>query len=82
MYKRAFLFLLFVFVAFQIPALAQCAMCRRALEASPEGQALAGSFRHGILLLMGAPYLMIGSAGFAVFRAYRKKKRSQENSMQ
>jgi hypothetical protein len=76
MYKRAVLLFLFVFVAFHIPAVAQCAMCRRALEASPEGQAMAGSFRHGILLLMGAPYLMLGSAGFFIFRAYRKKKRS------
>ena len=74
MLKRvAFLFVL-VFVLFQIPGWAQCAMCRRALEASPEGQALAGSFRHGILLLMGAPYLMLGATGYAIFRAYKKKK--------
>ena len=74
MLKRvAFLFVL-AFVLFQIPGSAQCAMCRRALEASPEGQALAGSFRHGILLLMGAPYLMLGATGYAIFRAYKKKK--------
>ena len=77
MLKRlVFLFALalVLLVLFQVPGSAQCAMCRRALEASPEGQALAGSFRHGILLLMGAPYLMLGATGYAIFRAYKKKK--------
>ena len=73
--KLVFLFML-AFLLYQPSGWAQCAMCRRALEASPEGQALAGSFRHGILLLMGAPYLMLGGAGFAIFRAYKKKRNS------
>ena len=49
-------------------------MCRTALESSPEGKALAGSFRYGILLLLGAPYVIFGTIGYAVFRASRKKK--------
>jgi hypothetical protein len=72
MAKRITVAILFLLIAFQMPASAQCAMCRRALESSPE---LAKSFRSGILLLMGAPYLMLGSAGFAIFRAYRKKNK-------
>src|SRR5437762_11457902 len=52
-----------------------CAMCKTALEQSPEGQALARSFDYGILFLMGVPYAMFGTAGFVVFRAYRKAMR-------
>jgi hypothetical protein len=48
-------------------------MCSTALASSPEGQALAGSFRYGIGVLLVAPYIILGSIGYAVFRAYRKK---------
>jgi len=72
--KRSALFVLLLIVLMQAPGFSQgCAMCRRALESSPEGQGVAASFRSGILLLMGAPYVMLGGAGFAIFRAYRKK---------
>ena len=70
--KRTIFLIVFIVAISQL-ASAQCAMCRTALESSPEGQALAGSFRQGILMLMGAPYLMLGAAGFAIYRAYRKK---------
>jgi len=75
--KRTVLFVLVLIILMQAPGFSQgCAMCRRALESSPEGQGVAASFRSGILLLMGAPYVMLGGAGFAIFRAYRKKKNS------
>jgi hypothetical protein len=74
MRKRAAFALLLIVALFHIPGWGQCAMCRTALESSPEGQALAGSFRYGILLLMGAPYVMLSAAGYAIFRASRKKK--------
>ena len=54
-------------------AFAQCAMCRTALESSAEGQAIAGSFRQGILLLLAAPYAILGTIGYVVYRAYKKK---------
>ena len=57
----------------EAPAFAQgCAMCRTALENSPEGKALAKSFDYGTLFLMGIPYAMFGAAGIVVYRAYRK----------
>jgi hypothetical protein len=55
-------------------AFGQCSMCRTALEQSEEGRAIAGSFRYGILLLLAAPYLIFGTVGFVVFRAYRRKR--------
>ena len=57
----------------EAPAFAQgCAMCKTALENSPEGKVLAKSFDYGILFLMGIPYAMFGAAGIVVYRAYRK----------
>jgi hypothetical protein len=52
-----------------------CAMCRTALESSPEGKVLASSFAHGILMMMFLPYAIIGTAGFVLYRAYRKKQK-------
>ncbi len=70
--------LLIAAVAWTTTAYAQgCAMCKTALEQSPEGRAMAKSFDYGILFLMGFPYAMISAAGIAIYRAYsRNKKRS------
>jgi len=70
------LLLLPALLAFEIPVWAQgCAMCRTALESSPEGRVLASSFAQGILMMMFLPYAIIGTAGFIVYRAYRKKQK-------
>jgi hypothetical protein len=61
------------FGALPASGFAQCIMCSTALASSPEGQALAGSFRYGIMILLVAPYIVLGSIGYAVFRAYRKR---------
>ena len=52
-----------------------CAMCRTALENSPEGRALAGTFNYAILFLMGIPYVLFGAAGIVIFRAYRQRNK-------
>ncbi len=62
---------------FSQSALAQCAMCRTALESSAEGRALAEGFRKGILLLMAMPYIIVGTISYGVFRAHRKMKREK-----
>jgi len=82
MRKRLLFYFLFVLLmALLEPSVwAQgCAMCKTALEQSPEGQALAKSFDYGILFLMGVPYAMFGTAGFFAFRAYRKHVKKAEN---
>ena len=64
---------IFVFGMLAVPGWSQCVMCATALGSSPEGRALAGSFRYGIIFLLVIPYLIVGSIGFAIFRACRKQ---------
>jgi hypothetical protein len=62
----------------EAPAFAQgCSMCRSALESSPEGRVLAGSFAKGILMILVVPYAIAGTFGFAIYRAFRKKSRME-----
>jgi len=49
------------------PAAAQCVMCKTALTGSPEGRAMTAHFNHGILLMVFAPYLVMGAFAVAVF---------------
>lgn len=63
-----------VLLVFDSAAFAQCAMCRTALE-SADSASLVGGFRKGILLLLAAPYALLGTISFLVFRAYRQKRR-------
>lgn len=67
-------------VAIQAPAWAQCAMCRTALESSPEGRVLASSFAHGILMMLFLPYIIFGTISFAVYRAYRNKQENPDQN--
>jgi hypothetical protein len=47
---------------------AQCAMCRNFLTSSPEGRRMASAFGHGILLMLAAPYLVMGTFAAVFFR--------------
>ena len=51
---------------------AQCAMCRRALD-SPEGRQMIAAFRSGILLLLGAPFVVFGAVAGLAVRAHRRR---------
>ena len=55
--------------------LAQCAMCRGALE-SPEGQQMAQAFNRGILLLLAAPFAVVGTISLLIYRAVRRHRSS------
>jgi hypothetical protein len=58
-----------------------CAMCRAALESSPEGKTIAAGLARGILMMLVLPYGLMAIFGFIIYRAYRKKsKERQENS--
>ena len=50
------------------PALAQCRMCRTALE-SPEGAALGQAFRRAILLLLPIPFAAVGLIALLIRRS-------------
>jgi len=63
-----------VFGILEVSGWTQCVMCGTALSSSPESQGLAASFRWGIALLMFMPYVILGSIGYAIYRAHRKRK--------
>ncbi len=46
---------------------AQCAMCRTALQSSPEGQAMAAGFNQAILFLLAAPILIVAGVSLALW---------------
>ena len=50
------------------PAAAQCVMCKTALTGSAEGRAMTAHFNHGILLMVFAPYFVMGAFAALVFR--------------
>jgi hypothetical protein len=62
-----------VFGLLEVSGWAQCIMCSTALASSPEGQALAGSFRYGIGVLV-APH-HCGFIGYAVLGLTGRKQR-------
>ena len=79
---RSAIMMIAVFGLLAVPGWSQCVMCVTALSSSPEGRALAGSFRYGILFLLVIPYLIMGTIGFAIFRACRRQAaaaRAQKN---
>ena len=49
------------------PAAAQCAMCKAAIEGSTDA-AVGAQFNRAILVLMAAPYLLMGTFGVVLFR--------------
>ncbi len=54
-------------------ALAQCAMCRTGLLNSPEGQRLANGFNSGILFLLSAPFVVVGTVALLIFRPHLRR---------
>lgn len=63
----------FAFCLLPIASNAQCAMCRAALES--EGNSVkAEAVNDGIVYLMAIPYILVGVAGFFVYRMFSKKK--------
>ncbi len=72
--------LLLVFAASD--AYSQCAMCRATVESNvgtgkdhnhEEGSDVGSGLNTGILYLMAAPYVLIGTVGFLWYRSSRKK---------
>jgi hypothetical protein len=55
-------------LAVGLPAEAQCAMCRTALTGSAEGRAISASFNRAILVMLFAPYLVVGAMAAVLFR--------------
>ncbi|MFN3422421.1 MAG: hypothetical protein ACK40X_11935 [Armatimonadota bacterium] len=58
-------------ITIKASAIAQCALCKSALQSSANTNLISG-FRFGILLLMLTPYLIVGAIAFAIYFAYRR----------
>jgi len=67
--KIVFLALFFLF--FTIPSVAQCAMCRAAVESEGNG-VKAEAINDGIVYLMVIPYVLVAGIGFAVYKMKKK----------
>jgi hypothetical protein len=57
---------------FSLPAEAQCAMCRAALETEGNG-VRAEAVNDGIVYLMVIPYLLVAIIGYAIYRMNKTK---------
>lgn len=72
-FKSLPLGLLVFFLCLPYISLAQCAMCRAAVESEGSG-VKAAALNDGIVYLMVIPYLLVAGIGYAVYNMYRKKK--------
>ncbi|WP_345104316.1 hypothetical protein [Mucilaginibacter panaciglaebae] len=76
---KAYRLLLILFVAGLLtcsvwPANAQCAMCTASVESNAKsGSTTANGLNHGIMYLLGAPYLAVAILGYVWYKKYRRK---------
>lgn len=73
--KEYFLFSIFYFL-FSIDGIAQCAMCRAALETEETGNQ-AAAVNDGIVYLMAFPYLLLLVGGIVIYRIMKGKKKNK-----
>ena len=73
--KIKIIFGLLLFIVAVIPAQAQCAMCRAALESS-DGGIKPEAVNDGIMYLMIFPYLLVALVGYAIYRLRKNKKQA------
>ena len=73
--KRALLILCFSFGLFTTSALAQCPMCRTAVESGMEveGNTKGRGLNDGIMYLLATPYLAVGAVGYFWYRKNNRK---------
>jgi len=81
MKKLFFVLCLLTFLFVSDFAIAQCPMCKSGVESSiKSGQNNVGrGLNDGILYLLAAPYLFVGTLGFLWFKKYRAKVASQDD---
>ena len=77
MRKVVLIIFLIISVITSIPADAQCAMCRAALQSSGDSSK-AEAVNDGIVYLMAFPYIMVAIVFYVVYRMKFKKKPASE----
>ena len=69
------IFLTILFFGITIATYSQCAMCKAVAESDMEGGGTAAQgINEGILYLMFIPYILIGGAGYFIYKHYKKNK--------
>ena len=69
------IFLLLLFIGITLSTMAQCAMCKAVAESDLEGGGTAAQgINEGIIYLMFIPYILIGGAGYFIYKHYKKNK--------
>ncbi len=71
---KKFLGILFLWIFSMVDVLAQCAMCGKVAEQNASDKALTEGINGGILWLMAFPYVLMGLAGYFLWKAYKRKQ--------
>ncbi|UUV21713.1 hypothetical protein [Paenimyroides aestuarii] len=75
--KAITLYLFAIFcLLFSVDGIAQCAMCRAALETEETGMK-AEAVNDGIVYLMAFPYLLLLVGGIVIYRIMKGKKKNK-----
>jgi hypothetical protein len=77
---KIFLFAFWLFIGLPSISIAQCVVCRSAVEnGAKEGEdGLAKGINNGILYLMAIPYVLIGATGYIIYKNHKKKSSAEE----
>jgi len=67
--KKVFFIILLIFSQ---SISAQCAMCKAVVESGDAD--MAEGLNSGIIYLMAFPYILVGVAGFLLYRSWKKSK--------
>lgn len=55
---------------------AQCAMCKAVVESGDAE--MAEGLNHGIVYLMAFPYILVGLAGYLIYRGWKKETKNNQ----
>ena len=80
--KGLFLCIAIILLAsFQQELLAQCAMCKAALESNMQSgeDAVGKGINSGIMYIMLVPYILLGTIGYFMYKHFKKTNQSVNN---
>ncbi|TVR80438.1 MAG: hypothetical protein EA409_08390 [Saprospirales bacterium] len=77
---KVVLLAVFIMLLFVVEAFTQCPMCRMTVESNFADGGTAGlGLNRGIMYLLAAPYLVVGTIGFLYWRSQQTSGEKTEN---
>lgn len=69
-----------ILLVFQTEVVAQCAMCKAVLETNMQSgeDAVGKGINDGIMYIMFVPYILLGIAGYFLYKNYLKPGKAEE----